>query len=139
MRVLRALGAVACGLLLFCTIFICNARVCFEGGKDYTFFCGTSSSNCRIVAVDGNAALKKLTLADVRGESATYDSLDIAQFLEDVDGEIVFTEKLSDSVNYYCKADLPYSAELYGVSINLHICVKEDGVKVASPIIFGGY
>lgn len=59
--------------------------------------------------------------------------------MKTVNGEIVFCEKLSDSVNYYCKADLPYSVELYGKTINLHVCIRKDGVKVASPIIFGGY
>ena len=53
--------------------------------------------------------------------------------------EIIFTEELSDSVNYYCKANLPYKVKLYGEEINLHISVRENGVKVASPIIFGGY
>ena len=51
----------------------------------------------------------------------------------------VTNEKLSGSVNYYCTADLPYSVELYGTEINLHICIKQSGVTVASPIIFGGY
>ena len=60
-------------------------------------------------------------------------------FLRKVGGEIVFVEELSDSVNYYCRADLPYSVNLYGEEINLHICVKQSGVKIASPIIFGGY
>ena len=48
-------------------------------------------------------------------------------FLQSVNGEIVFIETLSDSVNYYCKADFPYSVTLYGKEINLHICVKKDG------------
>ena len=65
--------------------------------------------------------------------------LDIDGFLSEVNGEIVFCEELSDSVNYYCTADLPYSVELYGREINLHICVRDDGVAVGSPIIFGGY
>ena len=83
--------------------------------------------------------LKKLSLSDICGECAEYDELDISIYLQSVNGEIVFVETLSDSVNYYCKADLPYSVKLYGEEINLHICVKKDSVKVGSPIIFGGY
>ena len=51
----------------------------------------------------------------------------------------MFSEELSDSVNYYCTADLPYAVTINGQVINLHICVRADSVKVASPIIFGGY
>ncbi len=139
MRILKAAGAAAGGLLLLCTLLLFNSRTCFAGGESYTFFCGKSSSDCRIVKTYGNAALKKLTLKDVCGESAQYARLDTEAFIESVNGEIIFCERLHDSVNYYCTADLPYSAELYGVEINLHVCVKEDGVTVASPLIFGGY
>ena len=126
------------GLLL--GIFaICQAELCFKGAESYAFFCGDTSKNCKEVRVDSNAKLKKLTLSDICGECAEYSDLDIKSFLQSVNGEVVFTETLSDSVNYYCKADLPYSVTLYGEEINLHICVKNDGVKVGSPIIFGGY
>ena len=83
--------------------------------------------------------MKRLALKDVCGECAYYSQFDLEEFLSSVGGEVVFCEQLEDSVNYYCKADLPYSVKLYGEEINLHVCVKSEGVKVASPIIFGGY
>ena len=129
---------IAAGVLI-AVITICQANLCFDGAESYSFFCGDTSKNCREVHVDGNAKLKKLALDDICGESAEYSEFDFESFLLSVNGEIVFTETLSDSVNYYCKADLPYSVKLYGEEINLHICVKNDGVKVGSPIIFGGY
>ena len=119
---------------------ILPARLCFEGGTSYTFYCGTSSADCREVVVDNNAALTRLTLTKVCGEAVTFtEGFDLDGFLKSVNGEVVFCEELSDSVNYYCTADLPYSVNLYQREINLHISVREDGVKVASPIIFGGY
>lgn len=130
-----AVCAAACALCLAAF----NVSICFAEGESYTFFCGDTSRDCKIVTVHGGAALKKLTLADINGESTTYGSLNIRQFLDGVNGEVIFTEELYDSVNYYCSADLPYSVTLYGAEINLHICVKESGVTVASPIIFGGY
>ncbi|MDE6373872.1 MAG: hypothetical protein K2L72_05165, partial [Clostridia bacterium] len=115
-------------------------RLAFKGGASYTFYLGDTSKNCRIVTANREvAALTRLTLSDVCGESVTFDALDVDGFLKSVEGEILFSEELSDSVNYYCKADLPYSVILYGEEINLHICVKDGGVTVASPIIFGGY
>ena len=129
---------IAAGILL-AVITICQAKLCFKGAESYTFFCGDTSKNCREVRADSNTRLKKLTLPEICGECAEYSELDVESFLKSVNGEIVFVETLSDSVNYYCKADLPYSVNLYGEEINLHICVKNEGVKVGSPIIFGGY
>lgn len=131
--VIIAAGAFAIIMLML------SSKLCFDGGESYTFFCGDSSKNCKEVTVSSNAALKRLTLNDVCGESTFYREFDLESYLEKVGGEIVFTEELSDSVNYYCKADLPYSVNLRGEQINLHVCIKDEGVKVASPIIFGGY
>ena len=139
MRYLKLFSVFSLALAFAMMLAILPSRLCFKGGESYTFFVGDSSKNCREVTVTNNAALKRLTLSEVCGESTLYTSLDIEEFLKSVEGLIIFTEELSDSVNYYCRARLPYSVTLYGEEINLHICVREDGVKVASPIIFGGY
>ena len=139
MRFLKLTALCAC-LCACCAMFAAfNAETCLEEGESYSFFCGDTSKNCKVVTVTEGAALKKLTLSDVCGESTVYKELDIEKFLESVNGKIIFTEELSDSTNYYCTADMPYSVELYGTEINLHICVKDDAAVVGSPIIFGGY
>lgn len=127
------------GAAVAAAIAVLPQRLCFSGGQNYTFYCGESSADCREVRAKANAELERLTLSDVCGESAEYDDFDLQAFLKKVNGKVVFTEKLSDSVNYYCTADLPYSVNLYNHTINLHVCVREDTTKVASPIIFGGY
>ena len=134
---LFALTILAGVLLAVFTLF--QAEACFKGAESYAFFCGDSSKNCKEVRTSGNVTLKKLTLSDICGECAEYSELDIESFLKSVNGEIIFIETLADSVNYYCTADLPYSVTLYGTEINLHICVKQSGIKVGSPIIFGGF
>lgn len=138
-RFLKLLSLTILAGILLAVFTIVQAEVCFKGAESYAFFCGDSSKNCREVSASKNTALKKLTLSDICGESAEYSSLDIDSFLKSVNGEIIFVEKLSDSVNYYCKADLPYSVTLYGEQINLHICVRERGIKVGTPLIFGGF
>lgn len=139
MRFLKLLSVtLAAGALLAALAFL-PSRLCFADGENYTFYCGDSSKNCREVTVEGNANAKRLQLSGVCGECAFYREFDLDEYLKSVNGEIIFVERLSDSVNYYCKADLPYSVTLYDEQINLHVCVREDGVKAASPIIFGGY
>lgn len=113
-------------------------RLCFKGGKNYTFYCGSSSADCREV-LTSSPDVKRLFIKDVCGESAEYENFDLESFLKSVNGKVVFREELSDSVNYYCTADLPYSVKLYCHDINLHVCIKDGSAKAASPIIFGGY
>jgi len=126
-------------LVIIASVAVLPERLCFKSGGNYVFYCGTSSADCREVTVTTNAALEKLLLKDVCGECTVYENLDLESFLEEVGGKIVAREELSDSVNYYCKANLPYSVNLYGTEINLHVSVRGDTAKVASPIIFGGY
>lgn len=127
------------GAVVLSAIAVLPSRLCFSDGENYTFYCGTSSSDCREVRAVFNADLERLALSDVCGESVEYENFDLKSFLKGVNGEVKFVEELSDSINYYCAADLPYSVDLYGYKINLHVCVKSDKAKVASPIIFGGY
>lgn len=127
-------------VLIVCLVGALPDRLVFKGGDSYTFYVGNTSKNCRVVSCQASdAGLTKLTLNGICGESATFASLDIDEFLRSVNGEIIQTERLDDSVNYYCKADLPYSINLFGTTINLHICRREGSVTVGSPIIFGGY
>lgn len=139
MRLGRITVCAVLGAAIICAVAVLPARLCFAEGVSYTFYCGTSSADCREYTYTENAALARLGLLCVCGEAAVYTSFDLEEFLGGVGGEIVFCEELSDSVNYYCTADLPYSVNLYGKEINLHICMRKDSVKVASPIIFGGY
>lgn len=139
MRAIKLALLLAAAAVLLIALSVLPEKLAFKSGESYTFFVGDSSKNCRVVTVTNGAEFAKFTLKDVCGEATTFSSLDLNEFLQSVNGEIKFVEELSDSVNYYCTADLPYAVELYGEEINLHVCVKESGVTVASPIIFGGY
>ena len=139
-RTVTLLIVAAAALAFFALLTALPDRLAFSGGDSYVFYVGNTSKNCRMVTCTAqDAGVTRLTLSQVCGESATFSTFDKEEFLASVNGEILFVEELSDSVNYYCKADLPYSVNLYGEQINLHICVKQEGVTVASPIIFGGY
>lgn len=139
MRALRLLCTITAAALMLAAVAVLPAGTAFECGDSYTFFVGDTSKSCREVTVTERAALTKLLLADVCGEATAYSRLDVEEFLKSVNGRVVFTETLCDSQNFYCTADLPYSINLYGHEINLHVSVRKEGVTVASPIIFGGY
>lgn len=139
MRLLKLLSVTFLAAAVLAAIAILPARLCFKGAESYAFFTGDTSKDFSEVKAQTDAAVKRLTLSAVNGECAEYSEIDLDALLKSVNGKVIRTEKLSDSVNYYCKADLPYSVKLYGEEINLHISVRKNGVKVASPIIFGGY
>lgn len=138
---LKMTAAVFAAALILAALYIMPVRLAFEGGQSYAFYVGNTSKNCRVVTARGNNAyLKRLTLSGVCGESATYPpDYDWRGFLGSAGANILFCEELSDSVNYYCEGGAPYSVELYGKTVNIHVCVKDDAIIIASPIIFGGY
>lgn len=141
MRALKICLAAAAAAIFIFLLAALPKKLCFDSAsaQSYAFFCGNTSADCR--EVDGGAAagLKRLFLSDVCGETATFKDFDLGKFLAEVNGTILFEERLQDSVNYYLSADLPYSVKIGGYVVNAHVCVRDDGVKVGSPIIFGGY
>ncbi len=139
MRAVKLSAVLILSALIISAALILPRRLCLPAGEGYTFYCGTSSKDCREVVVNGSATLTRLTLKKVCGEGTVYRDFDLNGFLKQTGAEILFTETLSDSVNYYCSAPLPYGVTLYGKEVNLHVCVRGDSVKVATPIIFGGY
>jgi hypothetical protein len=139
MKALKIWGCLLLSGMIFLTFILLPQNLVFESGESYTFYVGNTSKDCQVISSKTLPSLTKLTLKNICGESTHFSQLELNEFLQSVNGQIIFTETLSDSVNYYCKASLPYSVELYGQEINLHVCVKDDGVTVASPIIFGGY
>ena len=139
MRILQLAALSLLAAVIICAVTVYPEKPCLEGGASYTFYCGTSSSDCTEITVTENIAFKKLCLKNVCGESTTYENCSVSEILEKFGGKVIFTEELSDSVNYYCTANLPYSVDLYGTKINLHVSVKGNTEKVATPIIFGGY
>lgn len=139
-QAIKITAALIAAALIALAITVLPQRLAFRGGDSYSFYLGDTSKNCKIITASGDKAmLTRLTLNKICGESATYSSFDWQAYLKSIGGKILFKEELTDSVNYYCEADLPYSIELYGKKVNLHICVKDNGVMLGSPIIFGGY
>ena len=139
MRFVKLSLATVSAVLIIFAIAALPKRICFDGGENYVFYCGTSSADCKTVRADKNAKILRVFLTDVCGEGAEFKELDIDGFLSSVGGKIIFSESAAGITNYYCSADLPYSVIIDGAEINLHIAVCENSVKVGSPIIFGGY
>ena len=139
MRALKMLLLTLSALLIIAAAGALPVKPCFKDGGNYTFYCGTSSADCKTVTATISPAAEKLRLKNICGESVDFENFDLDGFLSAYGAEVVFTEELDGGVNYYCTANLPYSVNLYGKTINLHVCVRGGNARAASPIIFGGY
>ena len=85
---------------------------------------------------------RELTLTDVlflQGESGRVtDSL--SAVLEKYSASVLFKEEGEGYTAYYCYSPkLNRSIVLDGKIVNLHIVEYDDGLRVGTPIIFGGY
>ena len=138
MSIIKLALATAFATLIIFAVAVLPQTVCFNGGDNYIFYCGTSSADCKEVRTD-NAKFTRLFLQNICGESAEFEELNIEEFLSSVEGQVIFSESVAGITSYYCSANLPYSVILDGYEINLHIAVSQTRVKVGSPIIFGGY
>ncbi len=136
---IACIASAACAAIILCALALLPPRVCFADGNNHAFVLGSSSADCVEYKPRANCEMERLFLKDVCGESAEYADTDIEGYLQKFGGRVLFCETAGDSINYYCSAKLPYSVQIKGQTVNLQICVRENGVKLGTPIIFGGY
>ncbi len=99
----------------------------------------TASSNASFTIVD---SFNYRFLGDKKGESCEIDAknFNLSEILCDLQANLVFTDELDDITCYYAYTDkIKNFIVIEGKKVNLHFAVKNDRVKLGSPIIFGGY
>ncbi len=87
-------------------------------------------------------ALSLLDFARVRGESVSLQMTEVQALglIEELGGEILFTERVDGVCSYYCYAEgLAGGLVLGEYFVNLHLAVEGSRCVVGSPIIFGGF
>lgn len=138
---LTALSLAAFGLGLF--PLLSTQKTAFEGGKEYTFYLKSPSSQAQILRCPTPFAplCRFFIRAQLTGESTVYRSGNAYELLVRYGGELLFQERAAGVTSYYGYAPgLGEGILLGGEWVNLHIAVRADGsVCVGTPIIFGGY
>ena len=77
---------------------------------------------------------------DCDGQSEQEKESFVAELLERYEAKLLKTEEFSDGVSYYCYSDkLKQGIVIDGVTVNLHLVVKQKEIALGTPIIFGGY
>ncbi len=144
----KTLRLIANGLCAWALMFVPAAmqtHTAFASGKEYTFYCGTASSQAAIVTCKpAFAAFYKYFLGDaVKGESTVYAAGEVsaAEILASFEAELLFTETAGGTTSYYCYAEaLGAPVEIGPYAVNLHVAVGAAGeTAVGTPLIFGGF
>ena len=140
---LKTIFAFAVSVVLFLSIVLLSATAFpFVGQKEY--YLSSATSQCLI-----KPCLILTDLPFLRGESirvtlddetANSQQAYLNELLEVYKATILKVETFEDSVSYYCySARFRQGVSLDGVTVNLHIVVKDREMVVGTPLVFGGY
>lgn len=145
LRALRlAVGCFCAGILLFLPVAL-HADTCFAPGEEYTFYCGSASSEARTVVCRGELAVyyRYVLGGEVKGESTVYaaEGPSAAEILASFEARLCFSECVAGTTGYYCySAKLGDTVRVNGYAVNLHVVVRADGATaVGTPLVFGGF
>ena len=140
----RMIGCFIAGALLFLPVAL-HTDTCFRPGEEYTFYCGSASSQAQTVVCDGAAAVfyRYFLGGEVKGESTVYGAGDTtaAALLAAFEAQLYFCEEAAGTTGYYAYSPLlGEGVALGGYTVNLHVVVRADGkTAVGTPLIFGGF
>ncbi len=91
---------------------------------------------------EGQAYLSLFDCARVRGQSVScrMTEVEALAFIEELGGEVLFTEEASGVRSYYCYTKAVGGGLVVGgYFVNLHVAVEGSRCVVGSPIIFGSF
>lgn len=135
----RFLLIVSVVMLLIGLTLSYSAPLFIKKGKTVEAYIGSASSLAKIEKVD---AFSFVLLKGVKGESVEldYSEFNLFNFLKEFRAKLLFSEQTEEGISYYAYSPkIPYEKRINGITVNLHVFVSGERVKVGSPIIFGSF
>ena len=137
--VLKTASALCLSCALFAVLLFFNTLPTGQGESEYYLYSPSSQAK-----IKETLSFSDLPFVEGRSECYRFDNVEETElFVKELEEKTHAVPLLSETVDgvksVYYKADLPYFVRLNGQKINLHIAVKENLVKVGTPIIFGGF
>jgi len=130
--------ALAAVLLLVVVCAINGVGSAFCDGKNHVYYFKASSQGG--AAYSDEALPAEIIYAELGGESASFDGTTIEEIERKYSAVLLFEESASGVDNYYYYSPLfSRFAFIGGRAVNLHVAVRDNSVRVGTPIIFGGY
>ncbi len=116
-----------------------NKPVFIDYADNYEIYRQSNSSNATISTASAVAAT---FMSGKTGESCqiSADGFSVEQFLQDFNAKVCLVEKTQTTVSYYAYSKrIPYRQTIGGKTVNLHVCISQNTVKLGSPIIYGSF
>ena len=125
--------------LVVCSMAFLFCKFVLPSGGRAEYYVYSASSQAEIS--DG---LKPEEFFILEGESITYQTEDGSAFADELvsrfRARVQSKESVCGVLSYYCYSPVLSSFVVVGgEKINLHIAVRENEVKVGTPLIFGGF
>lgn len=122
------------------SLFVFNNSPLFTNYADeYEVYLTDFSCSSKIIGV---SKARFPFILNVKGESVQLkkESFDLENFLKDLNAEIVMIESVENYDCYYAYSpDIKRSKIVYDKTVNLHIAIGNNSVKVGSPLIYGSF
>lgn len=135
----KILVIVVCLALVVC-LYITNKNPLFLGyANTFEVYLTNYSHSQMQMQVSSN---EYLFVNGIKGESCVVEQADfcLQDFLYKMNGKIIFEQILGECHNYYCYSpSIKYCQVINGKRINLHVSIRQEAVKVGSPLIYGSF
>lgn len=112
---------------------------------EHTFYLYSLSSNASVVKVENGEKLNTFLSLFVRGESLFIEDKIkgqeyIQRLISKYQAKIVFCERACNLVcEYYYSPRIFDYLVINGKRVNLHVVTSNNGITIASPLVFDGF
>ena len=140
---LKKFAVILSSIIVICSVQYFPNRPLFyefiDGKSGYEIYLENYSSSADIVTLSDINTYK--ALSNISGESCRVGGhVTINDIFNRFNAQLVLVENHEGGTSYYAYAQIiKYKATLQGKTVNLHVFVGENGIKVGSPIIFGSF
>ena len=137
---LKKICVILSSVILLLSLYFNNKTPVFTGlANTFEVYLTNYSDSSAELSLDKKGVI---FLAGIKGESCIVEkeNFNIQYFLQQMNASIVFTHEFDGCINYYAYSPkIKYCETVDGKFINLHICIKNDKIKLGSPIIYGSF
>ncbi len=126
-----------CVMLTLLNFSVYNSKPAL-GGIGYNLKVYATSNSSKIIELD----LSRCKTADIKSETCeiSVEDFNLEDILSSLNAKIVCLEEISEGVSYYAfSPKIKYRGFILGKQVNLHIFVKNSGVKIGSPLIYESF
>ena len=132
-----------CARVSVTLIFILSLALAYHNNARPTFL--SYASDYEVYFFDGSYLPPQKISGNVlpfgvKGEACEMEKTELEKLFLDFNASLLFSEEIDGGINYYAYSPkIKYRTKINGQTINLHVFLGKDKIKVGTPVIFGSY